>query len=128
LKQDGEFYDQLNHSTGHLTNRLNSDAPNVQSAIDQRLADTLQGFVALISGISIAFAVSTTMAPIGLISPMFIVCAQIILLFVVRRRMHKDLKIAEEASRIASESIEYVRTVQALTRESFFCKSNIQVI
>ncbi|KAI6183752.1 Multidrug resistance protein pgp-3 [Aphelenchoides bicaudatus] len=91
LRQDGEFYDQLNHSTGHLTNRLNSDAPNVQSAIDQRLADALQGIVALICGVSVAFFFSTTMAPIGLVSPMFIVFTQMCLNYTVRRRMHKGL-------------------------------------
>lgn len=58
---------------------------------------------------------------------MFIVVSQLILNSYVRRRMHKDLVIAEGASRIASESIEYVRTVQALTRQDFFCRLNLRI-
>lgn len=70
LRQDGRYYDDMKHSTGKLTARLSSDAPNVQAAIDQRLGkgltsktmtkslflgEVLQGLVALVCGISIAF-------------------------------------------------------------------------
>jgi ATP-binding cassette subfamily B (MDR/TAP) protein 1 len=120
LRQDGAFFDEIRHSTGNLTNRLSTDAPNVQSAIDQRLADVLQGFVALICGISVAFFFSVKMAPIGMAAPSFIVITQLFLNYYLRKRMHKDVKIAEDASRIAAESIEHVKTVQALTREKHF--------
>jgi hypothetical protein len=53
-------------------------------------------------------------------APMFIVVTQLILNNIIRRRMHVDVKIAEEASRLAAESIEHVKTVQALTRQEFF--------
>ena len=35
LSQDGAFFDHPDHSVGTLTARLNTDAPNVQNAIDQ---------------------------------------------------------------------------------------------
>lgn len=51
---------------------------------------------------------------------MFNVVIQIILNTYLRRRAYYDVRIAEEASHIASESIEHVKTVQALTRQDFF--------
>ncbi|CAD5216666.1 unnamed protein product [Bursaphelenchus xylophilus] len=130
LRQDGAYFDDLRHSTGKLTARLASDAPNVQAAIDQRLAEVLQGLVSLICGVAIAFYFSFTMAPIGLGSAAVIVIIQLFLTNVLKKRALKDVMVAEEASRIASESIEHVKTVQALTRQNYlyesFCRASVQ--
>uniref|UniRef100_A0A0M3HFQ8 ABC transmembrane type-1 domain-containing protein n=1 Tax=Ascaris lumbricoides TaxID=6252 RepID=A0A0M3HFQ8_ASCLU len=36
LRQDGRYFDSLEHAPGKLTTRLATDAPNVRAAIDQR--------------------------------------------------------------------------------------------
>ncbi|VDM47295.1 unnamed protein product [Toxocara canis] len=36
LKQDGAYFDSLEHASGKLTTRLATDAPNIRAAIDQR--------------------------------------------------------------------------------------------
>ncbi|KAI6170210.1 Multidrug resistance protein pgp-3 [Aphelenchoides besseyi] len=118
LSQDGAFFDSPKNSTGKLAARLSSDAPNVQAAIDQRLADVLQGMVSLIAGLSIGFYFDWHMAPIAMCTAFLIVGTQIFLTNYMKRRGFKDAEIAEEASRVAAESIEHVKTIQALTRQS----------
>lgn len=122
LRQDGKFYDDIRHSTGKLTARLSSDAPNVQAAIDQRLSEVLQGIVALTAGISIAFFFGWKMAPIGICTAIVIVTIQLLLTGYLKRRSQYDAEIAEEAARLSAESIEYVRTVQALTLQKHLNK------
>lgn len=55
------------------------------------------------------------MAPIGICTAIIIVFIQLMLTGYLKKRSQVDVEIAEEASRIAAESIEYVKTVQALT-------------
>jgi ABC-type bacteriocin/lantibiotic exporter with double-glycine peptidase domain len=71
------------------------------------------------------------MAPIGICTAIVIVAIQLVLTGYLKRRSQVDVEIAEEASRIAAESIEYVRTVQALTLQKHlnrtFCAASEQV-
>ncbi|KAH7724074.1 Bile salt export pump [Aphelenchoides avenae] len=123
LRQDGSFFDDPKHSTGKLTTRLATDATNVQAAIDQRLAEVLQGIVSLITGVAVAFYFGWNMAPIGVATAVLLVILQTSVSQYLKRRGMKDVEIAEEASRIATESIENVRTVQALTRQKYLYKT-----
>ncbi|VDM82605.1 unnamed protein product [Strongylus vulgaris] len=66
LRQDASYFDDPRHNTGTLTARLASDAPNVQAAIDQRLAEVMQGVSALLAGVIIAFVYGWNVAPMGL--------------------------------------------------------------
>uniref|UniRef100_A0A914HYY5 ABC-type xenobiotic transporter n=1 Tax=Globodera rostochiensis TaxID=31243 RepID=A0A914HYY5_GLORO len=117
LSQDGYFFDNPRHSTGKLAARLATDAPNVQAAIDQRLAEVLQGVVSLIAGIAVAFYFGWKVAPIGLGTSIILVILQSSVSNYLKRRGMRDLEAAEEASKVATESLEYVRTVQALNRQ-----------
>ncbi|KAI1720374.1 ABC transporter transmembrane region domain-containing protein [Ditylenchus destructor] len=117
LRQDGSYFDDPLHSTGRLTARLATDASNVQAAIDQRLADVLQGLTSLVVGVIVAFYFGWNVAPIGLATAALLVILQTSVSNYLKSRGMRDMVLAEEASRIATESIEYVRTVQALTRQ-----------
>lgn len=68
------------------------------------------------------------MAPIGIITAVVIVTIQLILTGYLKRRAQHDADIAMEASRLAAESIEYVRTVQSLTLQRnlnrMFCEAS----
>nr|CAD2161669.1 unnamed protein product [Meloidogyne enterolobii] len=117
LSQDGYFFDNERHYSGKLCQRLAMDAPNVQAAIDQRLAEVLQGIVSVITGVIVAFYFGWNVAPIGLTTAAILVIAQTSVTNYLKRRGMRDMLLAEDASRIAAESIEYVRTVQALNRQ-----------
>uniref|UniRef100_A0A915NPN1 ABC transmembrane type-1 domain-containing protein n=1 Tax=Meloidogyne floridensis TaxID=298350 RepID=A0A915NPN1_9BILA len=117
LSQDGYFFDNERHYSGKLCQRLATDAPNVQAAIDQRLAEVLQGIVSVMTGVIVAFYFGWNVAPIGLTTAAILVVAQTSVTNYLKRRGMRDMLLAEDASRIATESIEYVRTVQALNRQ-----------
>lgn len=120
LRQDGRYFDSLEHAPGKLTTRLATDAPNVRAAIDQRLADVVQSFSAIVSGIAIAFSYGPKMAPIGIVTAVALISAQTIIAQYLKRRSHDDAMMAMEPSRLATEAIEYHKTVQYLTREQHF--------
>ncbi|KAH7713550.1 P glycoprotein 16 [Aphelenchoides avenae] len=128
LRQDASFFDDPRHSTGKLTARLASDATNVQAAIDQRLAEVLQGVVSLFCGIGVAFYFGWNMAPIGLVTAISFVIVQISISRYLKRRGVKDAEIVDEASKIAAEAVENVRTVQALNKQKhmheLFCAAS----
>ena len=120
LRQDGYYYDMPSHSIGKLTMRLATDAHNVQAAVDQRLSEVIQGLTGLAGGIIIAFSASPTVAPICVVWSLVLVVIQMTISNYLKKRGNKDMQIAEQASKIANESIENVRTVQALARQKTF--------
>ncbi|CAI5443852.1 unnamed protein product [Caenorhabditis angaria] len=120
LRQDGEYFDKPEHATGRLTTRLAADAPNIRAALDQRLADVIQGVSAVAGGVLIAFFYGPAMAPIGILTSSTLIAIQTLVAQFLKRRGTQDAIRAEEPSRLATEAIEQYRTVQFLTRENFF--------
>ncbi|PIC45395.1 hypothetical protein B9Z55_005430 [Caenorhabditis nigoni] len=119
---DGEYFDVPEHAPGRLITRLSTDAPNIRAAIDQRLADVIQGFSAILCGIAIAFWFSPTMALMGLVNVGVLISLQGFITHVLKKRGEKDSVRSEEPSRLAIEAVEQHRTVQYLTREQSFVK------
>lgn len=80
--------------------RLSSDPSSVAAAIDQRLADVLQGVMALAAGIFIAFLFDYKMSILGLFMPSFVVSTQIYLTNALKRQLRQDAQATEEAARV----------------------------
>uniref|UniRef100_A0A7E5A008 Multidrug resistance protein 1 n=1 Tax=Panagrellus redivivus TaxID=6233 RepID=A0A7E5A008_PANRE len=118
LRQDCEYFDQRNHGVGVLTARLAEDASNVQAAIDQRLAEVLEGLTTLTLGTVIGFVVSWRMAPFCIAITLAMFFVQTRIGAYLKSRGVKDAEIAEETNKITAESIENVKTIQALTHQS----------
>ncbi|CAI5456136.1 unnamed protein product [Caenorhabditis angaria] len=119
MQQDASYFDDPKHNVGALTSRLATDAPNVQAAIDQRLAEVLTGVVSLFSGVGVAFYFGWNMAPIGLATAALLVVMQSGVAQYLKFRGQRDMESAIEASRIVTESISNWRTVQALTKQDY---------
>ena len=100
IKKDGYFFDNERHYSGKLCQRLATDAPNVQAAIDQRLAEVLQGIVSVITGVIVAFYFGWNVAPIGLTTAAILVIAQTSVTNYLKRRGMRDMLLAEDASRV----------------------------
>jgi ATP-binding cassette subfamily B (MDR/TAP) protein 1 len=60
------------------------------------------------------------MAPIGIITAGFLAVVQTIISQILRIRGRKDVKLAEEPSRLASEAFDRHRTIKSLGREKYF--------
>uniref|UniRef100_A0A0N4Z7Z6 ABC-type xenobiotic transporter n=1 Tax=Parastrongyloides trichosuri TaxID=131310 RepID=A0A0N4Z7Z6_PARTI len=123
LSQDGEYFDDLKHAPGKLTNRLATDAPNVRAAIDQRLADVLQSVAAIVGSIVIAFCYGPNMAPIGIVTAGTLIGLQTLVSQYLKRRGLKDTIMAEEPAKLAAEVIDKYKTVQYLCREKYFIET-----
>lgn len=67
---------------------------------DFRLADVVQSFSAIVSGIAIAFSYGPKMAPIGIVTAVALISAQTIIAQYLKRRSHDDAMMAMEPSRV----------------------------
>nr|CAA46191.1 P-glycoprotein C [Caenorhabditis elegans] len=119
MQQDASYFDDSRHNVGSLTSRLATDAPNVQAAIDQRLAEVLTGIVSLFCGVGVAFYYGWNMAPIGLATELLLVVVQSSVAQYLKFRGQRDMDSAIEASRLVTESISNWKTVQALTKQEY---------
>ncbi|VDM25778.1 unnamed protein product [Toxocara canis] len=128
LRQDVSYFDETRHSATKLTTRLATDAPNVKSAIDQRMASIVQGCISLLSGLAISFLFGWQMslATLGIFVVLF--GLQILANRIIQARDHIDIRHAEEAGKIAIESIENARTVQALTKQHYLYRQFISAM
>lgn len=70
-------------------------------AIDQRLAEVLQGIVSLFAGVVVAFLFGWNMAPIGIITCIILVILQSAVSQYLKFRGQKDVKVAEEAASVS---------------------------
>ncbi|CAI2356591.1 unnamed protein product [Caenorhabditis sp. 36 PRJEB53466] len=119
MQQDASYFDDPKHNVGSLTSRLATDAPNVQAAVDQRLAEVLTGVVSLFTGVGVAFYYGWNMAPIGLATALLLVVVQSGVAQYLKFRGQRDMESAIEASRLVTESISNWKTVQALTKQDY---------
>ncbi|TKR81872.1 hypothetical protein L596_015674 [Steinernema carpocapsae] len=119
LRQDTAYFDDPRHSSGRLTTRLATDAPNVRAALDQRMAYIVQGVVSIVSGVLMSLFIGWQMALIAVAVYAVLYGIKIMLDKYIRKRDRQDIYNAEDAGRIAIESIEGARTIQSLTREDY---------
>ena len=100
MRQDGTYFDSPNHSVGKLTSRLSTDSNNVQAAIDQRLADVLQGLTSLVAGLAIAMYFGWNLAPFCLITSLVFIAIQAGISFAVKRRAQRDTQASEDEATV----------------------------
>nr|AXS78254.1 multidrug resistance protein pgp-1 [Anisakis simplex] len=117
LRMDMTYFDSPNHSSGKLCTRLATDTPNVKSAIDYRLSGVLVSIVSIGCGIGIAAYYSWQMALLLIaIFPLEGVGKAVHLKY-IEGHHKQDAKEMANAGKVALETIENIRTVQALTLE-----------
>ncbi|KAJ3248680.1 hypothetical protein HDU78_010911 [Chytriomyces hyalinus] len=120
IRQEVGFYDDDRHSLGALTSRLAIDAARVGDLITKVWADATQLVVTAVCGITIGLVFSWKLTLIVLLVAPFMVVASY---YESRVRMgfeDSTKKAYEESGTIAAEAFKEIRTVAALTRESYF--------
>ena len=100
LRQDSSYFDMSSHAVGILTSRLAQDANNVQAAIDQRLAEVLQGLTSLVFGIIIAFSFGWNMAPFCILLAVILVILQTVISSYLKKRGTNNAEVAGDASKV----------------------------
>ena len=120
LRQNVSYFDDARHSPAKLATRLATDAPNVRAAIDVRLANTVSSLFSLVLGFGMGFYYGWQMTLI-----LAVVCPLSVLSTMLRVRARSygaasDNRLLEQASKVAAESIENIRTVHATMQHTYF--------
>ncbi|KAJ3106311.1 Multidrug resistance protein 1 [Phlyctochytrium planicorne] len=120
MRQDIGFFDEDKHSTGALTARLAEDANLVKGLTGRLMATIIQTVVTMLTGLIIAFVNGweLTLVVLGIMPIIGIAGAMQI------RTMtgfgSKTKEAYSEASEIANEAIDQIRTVATLGKEKRF--------
>ncbi|XP_063545625.1 multidrug resistance protein homolog 49-like [Cydia strobilella] len=118
LYQEQGWFDRAQNSVGALCARLATDAAAVQGATGTRLGTVLQGISTMAIGVSLAMAYSWKMTLVSLLSVPCVIGGIYLEGYVMKKAEVKEKKALEQASRIATEAVSNVRTVQSLGVES----------
>ncbi|CAF1376268.1 unnamed protein product, partial [Rotaria sordida] len=128
LRQEIAYFDQENHSTGALCTRLATEASAVKSASGVRFGLIFQHIFGMIVGILIGFVYSWQLTLLMLVFLPFILFGGILEIRLTTYFASKDKQIPENAGKVAIETIQNIRTVIQLTKETHFYDEYSQIL
>ncbi|GLH02052.1 Multidrug resistance protein homolog 65 [Gryllus bimaculatus] len=120
LTQAVGWFDMETSAPGRLITRLARDAPLIKSASGLRAGQMLGALVTLAAALAIAFCHGWKLALLLLVAVPILAGAAYQQMMILRRTQRRDAELLEEAGKVASESIQNIRTVQALGKEALF--------
>jgi ATP-binding cassette subfamily B (MDR/TAP) protein 1 len=117
LRQDIEYFDQEEHSTGSLVSSLSEDPQKVNGLAGVTLGVIVQGFSTLIIGITLGVIFAWRVGLVGMACAPLLVTTGYIRLQVVVLKDQKNKKAHHASAQVACEAAGAIRTVASLTRE-----------
>ncbi|RDB18091.1 Leptomycin B resistance protein pmd1 [Hypsizygus marmoreus] len=121
LRQDIEFFDKEENSTGSLTADLSDNPQKVNGLAGVTLAAIVQSISTLIAGSVIGLAFIWKLGLVGIACTPLLVSAGYIRLRVVVLKDQANKKAHESSAQLACEAAGSIRTVASLTRENDCC-------
>ncbi|KAJ1363677.1 tRNA N6-adenosine threonylcarbamoyltransferase [Parelaphostrongylus tenuis] len=119
LRQDVGFFDDIRHGTGKLCTRLATDAPNVRYVFT-RLPSVISSAVTITGALIIGFIFGWQLALVlTAVVPLIIGSGYFEMRMQYGKKM-RNIKLLEEAGKVASQAVEHIRTVHALNRQEKF--------
>ncbi|KAG6840985.1 hypothetical protein C0991_002875 [Blastosporella zonata] len=122
LRQDIEFFDKEENSTGSLTANLSDNPQKVNGLAGITLGAIVQAIATLIAGSVIGLAFVWKLALVGIACTPVLVSTGYIRLRVVVLKDQANKKAHEASAQLACEAAGSIRTVAALTREDDCCE------
>lgn len=120
---DMSYFDEPLNSTGNLTARLASDAGKVQGATGRKIGEGVMNLGAFGCGLGISFYYSWRLSlAVFAFMPVIIVTNALMMQVMMNNHGDGEQKNIEEASKVATETTNNIRTVAGLGREKHFCK------
>ncbi|KAL0958172.1 hypothetical protein HGRIS_000335 [Hohenbuehelia grisea] len=121
LRQDIEYFDRDEHSTGSLTSSLSDNPQKLNGLAGVTLGTLVQAFVTLVAGSTVGLAFGWKLALVGVACTPLLVSAGYIRLRVVVLKDEANKQAHESSAQLACEAAGSIRTVAALTREDDCC-------
>ncbi|KAL4246649.1 GTPase-activating protein [Abortiporus biennis] len=121
LRQDVEFFDRDENSTGQLTSTLSDNPQKINGLAGITLGAIVQSISTLVAGFIIGLVFAWQLGLVGIACTPFLVSAGYIRLRVVVLKDEKNKKAHEHSAQIACEAAASIRTVASLTREQDCC-------
>ncbi|KAG5648338.1 hypothetical protein DXG03_004910 [Asterophora parasitica] len=121
LRQDIEFFDKEENSTGSLTGNLSDNPQKVNGLAGVTLGAIVQSIATLIAGSILGLAFVWKLGLVGIACTPLLVSTGYIRLRVVVLKDQANKKSHESSAQLACEAASSIRTVAALTREDDCC-------
>lgn len=118
LRQDIEYFDDDNNTTGALTSKLSGDPQKVNGLAGVTLGAIVQAFATVVAGSILGLALIWKLALVGIACTPVLISAGYIRLRVVVLKDEANKKAHEDSAHLACESAGSIRTVASLTREA----------
>jgi len=122
LRQDVEFFDKEENSTGSLTSCLSENPQKVNGLAGVTLGAIIQSFATLVAGAILGLVFIWKLALVGIACTPLLVSMGYIRLRVVVMKDQANKKAHESSAQLACEAAAAIRTVASLTRENDCCE------
>ncbi|TCD61612.1 GTPase-activating protein [Steccherinum ochraceum] len=121
LRQDVEYFDKDENSTGQLTSALSDNPQKINGLAGVTLGAIVQAVSTLIGGFIIGLIFAWQLGLVGIACTPLLVSAGYIRLRVVVLKDQQNKKSHESSAQLACEAAASIRTVASLTREDDCC-------
>ncbi|KZP33057.1 P-loop containing nucleoside triphosphate hydrolase protein [Athelia psychrophila] len=122
LRQDIEYFDQEQYSTGALTSGLSANTQKVNGLAGVTLGSIIQSVSTIVVGMIIGLAYAPKLAAVAIATLPFVVGSGYVRLRVVVLKDQVNKAAHEASAQMACEAVGAIRTVAALTRERDCCE------
>ncbi|KAI0050297.1 P-loop containing nucleoside triphosphate hydrolase protein [Auriscalpium vulgare] len=117
LRQDIEYFDQEQHSTGSIVSNLSDGPQKINGLAGITLGAIIQSISTVILGVVLGLVYVWKLGLVGLACIPLLMSAGYVRLRVVVLKDQKNKKAHEESAQLACEAAGSIRTVASLTRE-----------
>ncbi|KAI0059986.1 P-loop containing nucleoside triphosphate hydrolase protein [Artomyces pyxidatus] len=117
LRQDIEYFDKDEHSTGSIVSNLSEGPQKINGLAGITLGAIVQSFSTLVLGIVLGLVFIWKIGLVGMACVPLLISTGYIRLQIVVLKDQKNKKAHEESAQLACEAAGAIRTVASLTRE-----------
>ncbi|GAA5897569.1 hypothetical protein JCM6882_003519 [Rhodosporidiobolus microsporus] len=126
LKQDIEYFDRDENSTGHLTSSVSAWAEKVNGLFGATSGIIFQGFATMLIGIILGLSYAWKISLVGIACLPLTLSAGLTQIWIIFIKDANNQKHYASSAQMAAEAASAVRTVAALTRETDVCETYSQ--
>lgn len=120
LRQHVGWFDSPGHAPQRLATRLASDVPQLKAVLNTRLSTFISGLATILAALLIAFYLGWQLAIVLTVALPVLLYVGYLQMRVSRGDRSLQMRRMENASRLATESIERIKLVQSINQERYF--------